>query len=326
MPRNTRKFGLLAGCSALALGIGLAAAPVKAFDEVNWTWDATVTETITKTVVIDIDVDLDSMTMVELVQLQVGDVTASSTVTDVDNNQPTNGSSGGTQTVDLGNLQFTGNYNPGTGTVTGDTTASVLEETEFLAGVVNTGSPFGVTMNYDLGTIEVTFEPEDGVGPFDAETELASIVSSATAVGNNANISSTDAAVQLHVMQAMTGEGGSIPTFSGEESALLAFYALTGSPATVSATSMVSNISNASVDSAATAVANNINVASTGTVLMADLVQVSHANVSATSDVSNVAVSNYFNLAAVNPIVSSVATAVGNNANVSVSAPVVAAP
>jgi hypothetical protein len=309
MPRNTRKFRLLAGASALAMGMGLAATSANAFNEVNWTWDAHIDETITKTVDITIDIDLDSLTMVELYQLQVGDVTASSSVTNIQNNQPNGGVAGGTQEVDLGTLFFSGNYNPGTGAVSETSTVGSETDPEFLNGSVNPGAPFGVVMNFDLGTIEVEWEPEDGVGPFDAAVDLAHVVSEATAVGNNANIASGDDAVQLHVEQTVMGADNFDSSFGG-------------SLASISADSFVQNILNASVESTATAVSNNLNVevASEGpeSAMIADFTQLSYANVSATSTVADVSLNNYFNLAAVNPVVSSVATAVGNNANINV--------
>ena len=99
------------------------------------------------------------------------------------------------------------------------------------------------------------------------------------------------------------------------------------SPANIQATSNVYDILNASVDSAATAVANNANVeldAATpdDALMIADYTQAAFANVTATSNVSDVSLNNYTNLGALGkPIVSSVATAVGNNLNIKVTSP-----
>ena len=60
--------------------------------------------------------------------------------------------------------------------------------------------------------------------------------------------------------------------------------------------------------------------------VIADIVQFAFADVSATSSVSNVSLNSYTNLGAVSPIVNSVATAVGNNKNITVGAPVVNGP
>jgi hypothetical protein len=87
------------------------------------------------------------------------------------------------------------------------------------------------------------------------------------------------------------------------------------------------DIENATVDSAATAVANNKSITldphsvNNDSVLIADLTQFAYADVGAYSNVSDVTISNYYNLnpdVLGKPIVSSVATAVGNNLSVTV--------
>src|ERR1051325_5164043 len=94
-----KKMGLMVGVSTLALGM-FAAAPATAFDDVDWTWTATVTETVTKDVIINIDIEPTGMVMLEDLQIQIGDVTATSTVNGVYNNQPTGGTDGGLVVVD----------------------------------------------------------------------------------------------------------------------------------------------------------------------------------------------------------------------------------
>jgi hypothetical protein len=327
-----KKMGLMVGVSTLALGM-FAAAPATAFDDVDWTWTATVTEIVTKDVDIDIVIEPTGMVMLEDLQIQIGDVTATSTVNGIYNNQPEGGDGGGGENgpiiVDLGTLSFTGNYDQPAGNVTGTATAPDLPEEEFLAGTVNNGSPFGITMNFDLGTIEVEV-PDDPDGepgaPLDALTELPEVISTATAVGNNTTIE-TDAAVQLHEAQVLVGSI-EYPT-DGEDGGLdqgLDVLGLGVTPATVSATSTVYDILNASVDSSATAVGNNLAVAieaeGPDRLLIADVIQLSVADVTATSTVYDVSLNNYINLGVLDrPIVSSVATAVGNNKSISVNAP-----
>ena len=310
---------LMAGVSAIALGmIAIASTPAVAFDEVNWTWDATVTETVLKNVDINIDIAPTGLVMLEDLQVQIGDVTATSTVAGIHNTQPEGSTPGGPQVIDLGTLQSTGTYNPTTGVITDGVNADVATEATFLAGTVNTGSPYGVTLNFDLGTITVDSAPGEAGAPLDALVELPEVVSSATAVGNNTTINA-DTAVELHETQIAVG----IDTTFGED----------GQPsiddltlANIAATSTVSDILNASVDSLATAVGNNLSVSITAAgpdrLLMADVTQLSGANVSATSDVSDVLVSNYVNLGALDrPLVNSMATAVGNNKSITVNAP-----
>jgi hypothetical protein len=326
-----KKTGLMVGVSTLALGM-FAFAPANAFDEVDWTWTATVDETVTKTVDINIDIEPTGLVMLEDLQIQIGDVIATSTVHGIYNNQPEGGGGGGGENepiiVDLGTLSFTGNYDQPAGNVTGTATAPDIPEEQFLAGTVNNGSPFGITMNFDLGTIEVEV-PDDPDGepgaPLDALTELPEVISAATAVGNNTTIE-TDTAVELHEAQILVGD---VEFPAGEDTGLTQGLDVLGwsvTPATVSATSTVYDILNASVDSSATAVGNNlaIDIEAEGPdrLLMADVTQISVANVTATSTVYDVSLNNYINLGALDrPIVSSVATAVGNNKSISVSAP-----
>ena len=118
------------------------------------------------------------------------------------------------------------------------------------------------------------------------------------------------------------------PLFLSDPAGLVALAAFLGfpNPADIKATSRVSDIENASVDSSATAVANNLNVtvqANHGDRLfMGDVTQVSVANVTARSSVYDVDLDNYSNLGKLkSPIVNSVATAIGNNKSITVSAP-----
>ena len=330
MNRYVKKMGLMVGVSTMALGMFVVAAPASAFDDVDWTWTATVTETVIKDVNIDIDIAPTGLVMLEDLQIQIGDVTATSTVNGIQNNQPEGGDGGGgggTVLVDLGNLSFTGNYDNTSGAVTGTATAPAIPEEQFLTGTVNPDDPFGITMNFDLGTLEVEVPDDPGVAgePLDALTELPEVISAATAVGNNTTIE-TDTAVELHEAQVLVGSI-EYPT-TGEDTLDqgIDVLGLGVTPATVSATSTVYDILNASVDSSATAVGNNLAVLieadGPDRLLMADVTQISVANVSATSTVYDVSLNNYINLGALDrPIVNSVATAVGNNKSISVKAP-----
>src|SRR5690554_5630966 len=157
-------------------------------------------------------------------------------------------------------------------------------------------------------------------GPLDALTELPNVLSTATAVGNNVAMEGPTF-TQFHVSQTLKGEWKK--------------------GADVDAKSLVWDIVNASVDSSATAVGNNLSVDletagvnskkkghkkgdSNDLIVIGDLSQYSHADLTALSVVSNVGVVNYNNLANLGDdlgrnLVSSVATSVGNNASISVS-------
>jgi hypothetical protein len=277
--KATFKAGLLVGASTLALGF-LMATPAKAFDTVNWRWDADVDETVTKNVKIDIHIDPTGLVMVEDLQVFVGNLKATSTVSDIENNQP-----------------------------------KIHVEHH----------------DYDFSK-HVSL---------DAVKELPSVVSAATAVANNTSITA-DTAVELHEGQFAFGGvrndyvgTPNVGWSSGNSNLDLAGLLLIGlaegalKKADIDAKSNVYDIKNASVDSSATAVANNLSVNITATgpnrLLMGDVTQFAIADVTATSKVNDVSFSNYTNLGSAlgHPIVNSVATAVGNNKSINVSAPVI---
>jgi hypothetical protein len=320
-------MGLMVGASTLALGM-FAAMPANAFNSVDWTWDATVSENVLKNVDININIQPTGLVMLEDLQVSLGDITSTSTVHDISNYQPTGTTTGGSQTVNLGDLSFTGTYDPTSGAVTGTATAPDLPGEQFLTGTVNPESPYGVTMNFDLGSITVEQQPGTGVS-FDALTQLPQVISAATSVGNNTSITA-DTAVELHEAQWTLGSvnGGATGDIGAANG--LQVLGLDVTPAQINATSTVYNILNASVDSTATAVANNlaVNVTATGPdrLMMADVTQVAVADVTASSSVSAVDVYNYTNLGSLtHPLVNSVATAVGNNKTITVNAPAVTA-
>ena len=325
MTRYISKAGLLAGASVLALGLAVGPNQANAFDAVSWNWDGQVDTNVTFDADIDVVLTPSGMAMIEDIQISIGDISAASVVSGISNNQPSDGV-GGPVVVDLGTLQFTGQYDSTSGALTGNSTAPELPNEQFLAGAVNTASPFGVTANFDLGSIEVDF-PSGVGGVFDALVELPSVVSAATAVANNTSINS-EVSTQIHELQVAVGgfEGDNIDTSSP-------LGLLSGiTPGQVSALSDVSDILNATVDSTATAVSNNLTVdvaaaTSQDAVLIMDAQQWSFMDVSAVSNVSEVSVNSYMNLGLIEvPMVNSVATAIGNNKSINVSIPVVSGP
>jgi hypothetical protein len=326
------KAGLLAGASAVAVTLALAS-PAFAFDTVDWRWDATITETITKNVNIDIDISPTGMTMIESLQAHIGNVKATSTVSDITNNQPTPGG-----TVDGGTVDFQFHYGlGGTGVVVLD---DDFKSANVLSGTVDEGDEFPNINGTVVGTLAVGEVTVPSAEALAAATELGSITSAATAVANNLSIDS-DVALQLHIGQFAVGgssgegegQGVSLPETGNSNlsiAAALGALILDGSidKAKIKAKSTVSGILNATVDSAATAVANNVAVSmAPNGLLIGDVTQLAYADVKAVSKVSDVTLNNYTGLGSLTrPIVSSVATAVGNNASFSVKTPVVAAP
>ena len=283
------KTHLLGGVALSALALSLASGPAQAFDEVHWKWNAYISEYAKIHVDVDVYNDPTGLVQIEKLQMQIGDVKAESIVHDIENNQPD---------VDVSY----GGYG---------------------------GHGWGWGHNVDVDAI-------------DAELELPEVLSSATAVGNNQNIES-EVAVLLHDGQFTFGGFGygynndiDLPYYGplshNTNLAMLGGLLEAGSegvitPAYISAESKVWDILNATVDSSATAVGNNINV-DVGTtdlenqVVMGDITQFAYADLRAKSYVSYVSLNNYDNLAAIQrPIVSSVATAVGNNVNIRVGVP-----
>jgi len=328
------KTSLLATVSAAALGV-IAASPAAAFDRVNWSWDAQVIETVIKDINITADLQPTGMVMVEDLQVFIGDVSATSEVSGIDNNQPgVVGEGDGTQTFDF-------QYN---------TSGEIILSDGVVGGTIDEDSPDPNDPSVD-GAGSITIDLGLAVGEsLDALTELPEVVSAATAVANNTSITS-DTMIELHEGQFAfnvqddgngNGQGPQVGFESGAETdnsnltaaGVLGVLAISDdlAPSQISATSTVSDILNATVDSSATAVANNMSISmepkSPGdSVLIADIVQFAYADVTATSSVSNVSLNNYTNLGVLDrPIVSSVATAVGNNKSISVFAPVVVAP
>lgn len=363
-------------CGAAVAALGLAVSPAAAFDEVDWHWNLEILEHVNKTVDIDVDIEPEGLILLEDLQIFIGDVTAESYVNGVYNNQPMDGDgmAGGTVdfTVTLDGMTDDGT-DPSTVTGTADLGGDLAGTTNDVSGTLDEGDDqLDVVMTFEDIPVE-NIEIEPG-GSFDALTELPEVVSAATAVGNNVSIDS-DVMVEIHEGQFVfggsnfgddddpfptpvpIGPGGGIALASLEDgetfgannnvypeaAALLTLAALFNllDPAEISAVSQVDDILNASVDSAATAVANNKSLkveakVRDDAVVMGDITQFAVANVSALSQVGTdfcdrdcfgaqaygVQVNNYTNLGQLDrPLVSSVATAVGNNLSISVSTP-----
>jgi len=356
----SKKLGMYAGVSAAALGFALITVPASAFDEVNWTWDAEINEVITKTVNINVDLNPSGMAMLENLQVSIGDHSATSRVNDVFNNQPgaLNGNGGGSVEFDVfwdtaggrvngdnafsnTNLSFSNNHTITFFDLDGNEIAS-----DIVLGCVGNNAGMAQTcgaQGFFTMLVEVDGEELIVMREFDALTDLPEVISAATAVANNTAIE-TDTSVQLHEGQFAFG-GGSSNSFNGFDSldgdlegsnsnlvlaGALGTAAIMGmlDKANIDADSQVSNIQNATVDSTATAVVNNlqVDVAAEGDdrLLIGDITQFSYADTTAMSDVQGVSISNYTNLGAIDrAIVNSVATAVGNNKSISVMAPTI---
>lgn len=331
---------LLASASVIALGLGISS-PAHAFDDVNWSWNNEVNSAANLTVTVDDTFDWSGLLELEKVQMNIGNLEATSTLSDIHNNPP-GLQEGETFTIDE-IMTTTTNYDkpigtnggvPNSGGIVTDDPNGIIKG-ELIAGTLSEQeNAFTNIVDIHL-TGEFTLDDVEGL--VNDAADLPHLESAATAVANNQSIESTSA-MTLHDAQynfgGFNGEAASLDPalFDTEGNAHtdvafgLTLAAAMGQIAagSIDATSSVDNITNASVDSAATSVANNLSVNLEPTqpgdaFLMADLTQFNYANGTATSSVTNLNVNNYANLAALEgPLVSSVATAVGNNVSISV--------
>jgi hypothetical protein len=302
------------------LAVGAMATPAMAFDNVDWTWNKRIEQRELIDVYIRLNVDTTGLVEVEKLQIFLGNLSAQSTVSHIYNTQDQDG------------------------------------HWEYI--------------RYCYCYIPVWVDPSEY-----APTELPIVRSIATAVGNNQTIVS-DVPVYLHdgqfvantwfnrqydfatLSSAVDSQSGGAwgcnnGCGSGNFHTDLAVYFTLGAAfgllqaADIHAYSNVYDIQNASVESSATAVANNISVdlesdvdgtctSACGTgksnhIVIADITQFAYANVSAVSNVSWVTADNYTNLRQITspdgvaatpdpvvPLVSSIATAVGNNVSIQV--------
>lgn len=339
----TRKLVLATATAACALAVGFGASSAQAFDHSHWDWYLDVWTDIDVEVDVYAFFDPSGMVTIESVQVQKGDVTAYSHVYNIYNYQPVEYEEFDVTLTGTtsGSLDVTGNA---TGFVDIDSTgaAGTSDNQQTINGLVGiAGTPAGTNQSDVPGQVSGALGDEDPDGLdvtgttsgeldvtvsgtvyvptgffADALNELPEVISTATAVGNNASIEST-VAVNADAEQSLYGDW----YFDAAE---------------VSAVSDVYYILNATVDSAATAVGNNYSLTvdpatPDDALVTANISQYSHANVSAQSYVSDVWLNGYYNLGVDEladddldvlgrPIVSSVATAVGNNLSISVGA------
>lgn len=364
MTRNKRM--LLGATASVAL---MGGAPAFAFEEVDWTWDATVTETIDINATIDVALDPNGLVQVEKLQMHFGDLSSEAHVNGVANNPATGGG-----TVDIDEtFDFATIYDdgedpapiiPAAGTPLGSSglSANLLDGGELTEGPDTLDFQIQVT-----GTVDV---PADNA--IDA-ADLPKVSNSATSVANNQSIEA-DVPIFLHDAQFAAGDfnptcggGGEVGASSNygcpdalgfligaygvtvldgqledinehtSIAALMTVAAATGfiEPANISANASVSNVLNAYVENAATAVTNNASFEvlsdnPANHAIVADLTQWGYANLTANANVTNVVLNDYTGFGAaglggggedVTPIVSNAATAVGNNLSIKVGVP-----
>lgn len=352
-----RYRNLLLTATAAAALMGATATGASAFEVVDWSWTKTVTEAVD--IDIDITTDIDPTGLVELEKAQIffGNVTATATMSDINNNAAGLDGTSGTVLIDETvriETSYDDDPDPGGIDPAGPVTSGPID-VSVTGGFVDEGSD---GMGIDIRVQgEIPFDLLDLV--LDA-ADLPKVENIATAVGNNQAIES-DVPLYLHDLQIAAGAindqgdpdplgflvgAGLIAQVDNQydglneftDAALLTILgAATGyvEPAAITASASVSNILNAYVENAATAVGNNASYkvesnVGANHVVIADLTQLAIANVSASATATAIDLNGYtgFNDACfgggcgdVTPIVSNVATAVGNNLNIKVGSP-----
>jgi hypothetical protein len=377
---------LAASLGVLAVG-ALAASPAMAFDDVDWDWKKDVREKVDIDVYIDVDVESTGLVEVEKLQIFLGDVKAESYVHDIDNN-PFYKESG----------HYKDYYVPEDKKHRrGDDKDYVFNIAICGYQSVCFGDVEFPDDKYGKHRKDDDWD-KIPVKPLDARVELPIVLSAATAVGNNQSITSDVpvflhdgqyvADVNDHrytpkyptELSSVGGEwekpspcvwsyGGGGKGCGYEREDGNAFVelaedflkdALYGKlkEADIEAYSKVWDIKNASVDSSATAVANNISVTLASDVdgieqckdgctshgdrlsnhiVIADITQFAYADVRAKSEVYDVSATGYdhmrqlktetlspkegdpgYTIKVPTPWISSVATAVGNNVSINV--------
>ncbi|MBP0441383.1 hypothetical protein [Tianweitania sediminis] len=363
----TKYRAILLGATASAALLGITQG-ASAFEVVDWDWTHTVTGETNVSVDVYVDNDPEGLVQVEKLQVHFGNISATSNVDGVFNNAAPNGTTGsGTilvnETFNFDTVFDDSGPDPaeitpvvGTGPASNNLTASLLDGGTITEGTDTLGFQVQVT-----GEVPVENVILDGVL---SAVDLPMVENAATAVANNQSIEA-DVPLYLHDAQFAAGgfgaEGGELSGIGALGALLAGAYIVENDedledinehttmaalltvaagagliePAEVNASASVSNILNAYVDNAATAVTNNASFTIESDnienhVMVADLTQWGYANVSAAASVNNVSLNGYTGfgeaglgggLDEITPIVRNAATAVGNNLSISVGMP-----
>lgn len=355
----TRKSLLLASAAVVVMGLGMAK-PAMAFDDVNWAWDSTVTDDITNAINVNVDIAPPGYAQLEKLQAHIGNVTATSTVTGFTNTppgeeEPAPAPGPTTIALDLKALyDDNAEGNPITNLYLRNGEEIGYNVSDWDGHVDNNAEKIYLTFNLNE-EVDPNPAPTPIAVPVDA-IDLPLINSVATAVANNQSIEG-GVALALHDAQFVFGgfgEGGegdiegflaSLPDQGNTHTEIALALTLAGaagliSPSEVSATSTVTDPLNAMVNSEATAIANNMSVELASLLegeayFMGDVTQFAYANVDATSTVEGMTLENYIGFGEAGlgplglddvgqvPVLNSVATAIGNNFSMKISAPAV---
>lgn len=349
--KNIKNKLLFSTVSVLVAG---AASSAMAFDKINWQWNSSVNDNITRNITIDPTIETEGLTQIEKIQVQIGDVTATSNVHDINNNT-VGADEDGIVTIDEV-VTVTGTYaSPGGPGHTSDALsghAITANDATIQASYINDTGVLSEGANGFTEQSDIRLQAEIDVSELESVQDAADlplVESLATAVGNNQAIAS-NTSVSLHDGQFLFGGFGEsvgqteLPAINPDAgnnhartTSLLTMAAAMGAltPATIGAKSHVYDITNAAVESVATAVGNNMsvdveNASAASSVVMGDITQFAYADVTAESMVNNIGLNNYSGLGAAGfgagvedamAVISSSATAVGNNLAITVSTP-----
>lgn len=315
----SRTARLLLSASAMAALLGASASGAFAFDKVHWNWYKTVWERDKIDVDIDVKVKTDGLVQVEKMQINIGDTKAYASIHDINNNI------GGREPPPPKPGKDWDKYTHNPGPKNPPPPPPPLEAKN-LPEVVNAATAVG---NNQSITADVPVFLHDGQYNF----------------GGFNDFSDSSRNELIAAILGAEAADAAFDEFSGDNLHTAAAFALTLAgaagiiePAKVKAEAKVSDILNAFVDNSATAVANNISIDVASNedphtwndnhVVMADITQFNYGDVKAKAEVCDVDINGYTNFDGAGmgpkagddiiPIVSNVATAVGNNMTIKV--------
>ncbi len=202
------KYRLLAG-TAIVAATAMTGSQAMAFDEVNWSWDLDVDTDITQVITTTTDISPSGLAAIEDIQIFIGDLSASSSVTGVSNNQPANGPVP-TEVSEEFTLSIEGDATAdsdnGSGTLSGSFSADVQPDgggtpLATVGGAIDSSGNFPLNGSIgDSANFTVTIDVPQGGEAFDAVTDLPEVVSAAAAIANNISIE-TEVKTDLHETQ-----------------------------------------------------------------------------------------------------------------------------
>lgn len=198
---------LLASAAVAALGLGMPS-DAKAFDDTEWVWNVFAAKDITENVNVNVDINPSGMATVESLQENIGNVTATATLNNFENNPP-GVSENGVVSIDE-TITVTSNFDKpvGVGNSVPDSGGGVSDDGDtpltvsYLNGTLGEQANGFTTINDVRIQGDIALENIEGIN--DA-VDLPKVENTATAVANNYSMESS---VAINVNSAQLNYGG----------------------------------------------------------------------------------------------------------------------